>query len=277
MNTGNAGAQAERRSAEHRRRHQVALQIGALARRSISRTLRQPAQVVPSLAFPLLLLAINAAGLGKATEIPGFPTDSYLTFALAVPFIQAGIFSVNNSGSDLARDVETGFLDRLALTPMSGVSLVTGQLAGVGVLGLIQGVIYLVVGLLAGADFEAGLAGVPVLLALALAISFAFGCIGIFAALRLGNGEAVQGLFPVLFVFLFLSSMALPRDLIEQDWFQTVATYNPVSYLIEGVRSLFVDGFDGEALALGFGFSLAIGLAFLAAASATLRTRLTRT
>ena len=255
----------------------TALQISALARRSVNRTLRQPAQLVPSLVFPLILMAINAAGLGKATEIPGFPTDSYLTFALAIPFIQAGIFSVSNAGSDLARDIETGFLDRLALTPMTGISLVSGQLAGVLVLGVLQGVIYLVVGLIAGADFEAGLAGVPVLLALALAISFAFGCIGIFAALRLGNGEAVQGLFPVLFVFLFLSSMALPRDLIEQDWFQTVATYNPVSYLIEGIRSLFIEGFDGQALALGFGFSLAIGLAFLAAASATLRTRLTRT
>jgi len=277
VNPDSAGAQAERRSPEHRPLHQVALQIGALARRSVNRTLRQPAQLVPSLVFPLILMAINSAGLGKATEIPGFPTDSYLTFALAIPFIQAGIFSVSNAGSDLARDIETGFLDRLALTPMTGLSLVSGQLAGVLVLGVIQGVIYLVVGLVAGADFEAGLAGVPVLLALALATSFAFGCIGIFAALRLGNGEAVQGLFPVLFVFLFLSSMALPRDLIEQDWFQTVATYNPVSYLIEGIRSLFIDGFDGQALALGFGFSVAIGLAFLAAASATLRTRLTRT
>ena len=222
-------------------------------------------------------MAINSAGLGRATEIPGFPTDSYLTFALAIPFIQAGIFSVANGGTDLARDIETGFLDRLALTPMSGVSLVIGQLSGVLALGLIQGVVYLVVGLVAGAHFEAGPAGVPVLLALALCIAFAFGCIGIFAALRLGNGEAVQGLFPVLFVFLFLSSMALPRDLIERDWFQTVATYNPVSYLIEGIRSLFIEGFDGEALALGFGFSVVIGLAFLAAASATLRTRLTRT
>ena len=255
----------------------VAVQVGALARRSIFRTLRQPAQVVPSLVFPLILVAINAAGLGKVTEIPGFPTDSFLSFALAIPFIQSGIFSVSNGGSDLARDIETGFLDRLALTPMSGVSLVTGQLAGVVTLGVLQGVIYLVVGLAAGAQFEAGLAGVPVLLALALCISFAFGCIGILAALRLGNSEAVQGLFPVLFVFLFLSSMNLPRDLIEQDWFQTVATYNPVSYLIEGVRSLFIQGFDGEALALGFGFSMVIGLAFLAAASATLRTRLTRT
>jgi ABC-2 type transport system permease protein len=160
---------------------------------------------------------------------------------------------------------------------MSGVSLIAGQLAGVVGLGLAQGVIFLVVGLLAGADFEAGAAGVPVLLALSVAIAFAFGCIGTFAALRLGNGEAVQGLFPVMFVFLFLSSMALPRDLIEQEWFRTVATLNPVSYLIEGVRSLFVEGLDGEALALGFGFSLAIGAVFLAAASASLRTRLTRT
>ena len=82
----------------------------------------------------------------------------------------------------------------------------------------------------------------PVLFALSLAIVFACGCVGMFAALRLGNGEAVQGMFPLFFVFLFLSSMALPRDMIEQDWFQTVATLNPFSYLIEGVRSLFVDG-----------------------------------
>ena len=254
-----------------------AVQVGALARRSVFRTLRQPAQVVPSLIFPLILISINSAGLQSVTRIPGFPTDSFLTFALAIPFIQAGIFSVANGGSDLARDIETGFLDRLALTPMSGVSLVTGQLAGVLALGVFQGVIYLLVGLAMGAHFEAGWAGVPVLLALALCISFAFGCIGIFAALRLGTGEAVQGLFPVLFVFLFLSSMNLPRDLIEQDWFQTIATYNPVSYLIEGIRSLFVTGWDGEALALGFGFAIVIGLAFLAAAAATLRTRLTRT
>lgn len=254
-----------------------AIQVGALARRSVFRTLRQPAQVVPSVIFPLILISINSAGLQSVTKIPGFPTDSFLTFALAIPFIQAGIFSVANGGSDLARDIETGFLDRLALTPMSGVSLVAGQLAGVLTLGLFQGITYLVIGLAAGAHFEAGLAGVPVLLALALCIAFAFGCIGIFAALRLGTGEAVQGLFPVLFVFLFLSSMNLPRNLIEQDWFQTIATYNPVSYLIEGIRSLFITGFDGEALALGFGFSIVIGLAFLAAAVASLRTRLTRT
>jgi ABC-2 type transport system permease protein len=116
-----------------------------------------------------------------------------------------------------------------------------------------------------------------VLLALSLAIVFACGCIGVFIALRLGNGESVQGMFPLFFVFLFLSSMALPRDMIEQDWFQTIATLNPFSYLIEGVRSLFITGFDGEALALAFGFSFVIGAVFLAGAAGSLRLRMART
>jgi ABC-2 type transport system permease protein len=251
--------------------------VRELARRSVLRTLRQPAQVVPAIIFPLFLLAVNTGGLDAATRIPGFPTDSYLTFALAIPFIQGGLFAVLNGGTDLARDIENGFFNRLALTPVSGTGLIAGELAGVVALGAVQAVVYLSVGLAAGAHFEAGVLGLFVLLALALSIAFAFGCMGMLAALRFGSGEAVQGLFPVFFVFLFLSSMALPRDLIRTDWFRTVATYNPVSYLIEGVRSLFITGFDGEALALAFGITAAIGAVFLGASVAALRTRLVRT
>ena len=258
-------------------RSAASTQVAELARRSLMRTLRQPAQWAPTITFPLILLAINAAGLDATTDLPGFPTDSYLTFALAVTFIQSGIFAVSNGGSDLARDIETGFLDRLALTPMSGLALVAGQLAGVVALGLVNALVYLGVGLAAGATLEAGVGGALVVMALALVITFAFGCIGVFAAFRLGNGEAVQGLFPVLFVFLFLSSRALPRPLIEQDWFRTIATYNPISYLLEGIRSLFIDGFDGEALALAFGCGLVLSGLFLALAVTSLRTRLVRT
>ena len=252
-------------------------QILELARRSVMRTIRQPAQLVPSLIFPLFLLAVNTGGLDAATQLPGFPTDSYLSFALAVPFIQAGLFAVANGGTDFARDIETGFLDRLSLTPMSGLALVAGQLAGVMALGVLQAVVFLLVGLAAGSGFEAGLPGFFVLMALSLTIILAFGAIGIFFALRLGTGEAVQGLFPVMFVLLFLSSMALPRDLLGHGWFETVATWNPVSYMIEAVRSLFITGWDGEALALGFGCALAIAALFLAASSSALRGRLQRT
>jgi ABC-2 type transport system permease protein len=252
-------------------------QVGVLARRSVVRTLRQPSQVFPSIAFPLILLAINSGGLDEATKIPGFPTDSYLTFALGFTFVQGALFATMNAGTDLAGDVETGFLNRLALTPLRGAALLVGLLAGVVVLGLIQAVTYCVAGFVAGADFATGIGGVAVIFALAMLITLGFGSVGSMIALRTGNGEAVQGMFPLLFVLLFLSSMALPRNLIEQDWFRTVATYNPVSYLIEGIRSLLVTGWDAEALALGFGIALAIIALGLAGASAALKTRLVRT
>ncbi len=82
--------------------------------------------------------------------------------------------------------------------------------------------------------------------ALAMLIAFAFGALGAVMALRTGSGEAVQGLFPLLFVMFFLSSLNLPRNLIEIGWFRTVATWNPVSYLIEGLRSLVLTGWDSH-------------------------------
>ncbi len=258
-------------------RRESLTQMGMLARRSVVRTLRRPAQIIPALVFPLFLLAVNSSGLADATNLPGFPTNSYLTFALAIPFMQGALFSVLNAGTDLANDVETGFLNRLALTPLSGVSLLTGLLAGVVVLGLLQAAAYLIVGLAAGADLAAGAGGIAVIVAISVLMSIGFGGLGAFVALRTGSGEAVQGMFPLFFVLLFLSSMNLPRNLIETDWFRTIATYNPVSYLVEGIRSLLVTGWDGEALALAFGVALVVVVAGLAAASAALRTRLVRT
>lgn len=257
--------------------HPLSTQVGQLAHRSVLRTLRQPAQIVPALIFPLFLLAVNSGGLKDATNLPGFPTDSYLTFALAVPFMQGALFSVMNSGTDLARDIETGFLNRLALTPLRGAALLSGLLAGTVVLGLLQGVTYLTVGLIAGAELAAGPAGAVVIIALAVSITVAFGTIGLFAALRTGTGEAIQSLFPVFFVFLFLSSMALPLELIQTDWYRAIATANPVSYLLGAFRSLLIEGWELDKLALGFGIAAVILAIGMWAASAALKTRLVRT
>jgi ABC-2 type transport system permease protein len=257
-------------------RHGFAEQVAVLAGRSVVRTLRQPANVVFPLVFPLLLLAVNAGGLDAATRLPGFPTDSFVAFALAIPFIQGALFATMNAGTDLARDIQTGFLNRLSLTPMRGLAVLAGQLGGIVAMGVAQALVYLTVGLAVGVDIESGFAGVLVLFAFAVLISIGFGALGAFAALRTGSGEAVQSLFPAFFVFLFLSSMNMPRDLIEIDWFRAVATANPVSYLIECVRSLIITGWDGQALALGFGIAAAIMVVALALASSALRTRLTR-
>ncbi len=91
-------------------------------------------------------------------------------------------------------------------------------------------------------------------------VALAFGALGAWLAYRTGSGETIQALFPVLFVFLFISSMNAPRNLIGVDWFRIAATLNPVSYMIECVRSLIITGWDWQALALGFGFVIVLGL-----------------
>lgn len=136
---------------------------------------------------------------------------------------------------------------------------------------------YLVVGLIAGVTIVTGVGGTLVLLLLATLIGVAFGSIGALMAARTGSSEAVQGLFPLLFVTFFLSSINLPRELIEIDWFRTVASANPVSYLVEGMRSLVVTGRDATALLRGFGVAVAISVLGFAAAASSLRTRMART
>ena len=252
-------------------------QVPELARRSIMRTIRQPAAIIPATLFPLILLAINSVGLKSATTLPGFPTNSYVTFALAFAFLQAGVFAVIGTGQNLAEDNQSGFFNRLQLTPIHPAALVAGQLAGTVTLGLLQAVTYISIGLLAGAHIQAGLGGALVLVALAVVISMAFGSVGLAVGTRANAPESVQSLFPLIFVFLFMSSMSLPRNLIQTDWFRIVATYNPVSYMVEGLRSLLITGWDGEALALGFGCAIGIMIAGITVASLSLKGRMART
>jgi ABC-2 type transport system permease protein len=255
----------------------LSTQVGVLARRSMLKTLRQPFQLFPIVFFPLILLAVNASGLKAATRLPGFPTHSYVSFAIAVAFIQGGMFALINTGTNLAEDIESGFFDRLALTPLRRVSLIAGLLVGVGLLGVLQSAVYIAMALLVGAHLEAGFGGALVVLVLGALAAMAFGALGCAAALRTGSGEAVQGLFPLFFVFIFLSSSNLPRNLLRTGWFPTVATWNPISYLIEGFRSLFITGWDGTALWRGFAVALGLGAIALLAVAAALRTRLQRT
>lgn len=238
-------------------------QVAFIGLRAIKRTLRQPVSIIFPLVFPLAVLAVNVGGLGSAPKLPGFPADKVINFVLAFTFVQGTLSVSLNSATDIARDIETGFMNRLALTPIRPVALLFGQLAGALAMSVVIAVVYLAVALAAGASIESGVLGVPVLIALTVIIALAFGALGAFIASRTGSGEVVQGLFPLMFVTLFFSTAILPLDLIEADWFRIVATYNPVSYLIDGIRSLIITGWDvGEllpCLATALGIS-ALGL-----------------
>jgi ABC-2 type transport system permease protein len=252
-------------------------QVGLVAKRSVRRTLRQPALIVPTLVFPLFLLAVNASGLSSVTKLPGFPAKSYLDFAITTAFMQGALFAAITAGTELATDIEQGFLSRLQLTPLRRVAILVGQLAGATTLALIGSVVYLIVGVTSGVDIEAGVGGAIAILAYSLFVAIAFAGIGATMGARTGSPEAVQGVFPLMFSLFFLSSMSLPRDLISTDWFRTVATWNPISYLIEGLRSLVITGWDGTALWRGLAVGAAILVLSFWAADRALATRMART
>jgi ABC-2 type transport system permease protein len=248
-------------------------QLGAVARRSVARSIRQPVLVVPGFVFPLFMLAVLSAAGGQVTKVPGFPTHSYLTFILGSTLIMGATGAMNLAGSAVATDIESGFLNRLALTRISGAALVAAQLAGVALLGAVQAVLVLLVGLAGGASVKAGFGGAVVMIAFVILVVLAFGAIGIYVAVRTGSATAVQSLSAAGIALLFLSSMVMPRNLISKDWFKQIATYNPTSYLVEATRSLLVTGWDGEALALGCGVAAAVVIVAVGATIAKMRRR----
>ena len=252
----------------------LAEQTAAIARRSLLRTLRSIGIIGPIIVFPLFFLALNSAALKRVVNIPHFPTKSYVTFALASTFVLAGMTTVSISGGAIAEDIRTRFLDRLRLTRLRSVALVLGYLAGAAVIAGFAALLYIGVALIAGANIKTGVAGALVVVLLAVLIAVTFASLGVLAALI--RPEAVQAVFPLLFVALFLSSQYLPRDLIAQGWFRTVATYNPMSYFIEAPRSLLITGWDGQALALGGGLALLFTVVTVTLASARLRSRVHR-
>jgi ABC-2 type transport system permease protein len=249
-------------------------QLGPVARRSIVRTVRQPILLVPSFVFPLFMLAVLAAAGGQVTKVPGFPTQSYLTFILGATLIMGATGAMNTAGSAVASDIETGFLNRLALTRISGAALVSAQLAGVALIGAVQALLILLVALAGGANVKTGVAGAVALIPLVVLIVLAFGAVGVYVAVRTGSAAGVQSLSAVGIALLFMSSMVMPRNLISADWFKEIATYNPTSYLVEATRSLLVTGWDGQALALGCGVAAAVLIAALGAAIVTMGRRL---
>ena len=146
-------------------------------------------------------------------------------------------------------------------------------LTGVVALGFLQGIVFLTIGTLMGVDVSSGFFGMVVIVLLTVLVALGFGGIGAILAIKTGSVEAVESAFPLFFVAIFLSSINLPRDLIEQDWFRFIATVNPISYLVEGIRSLVITGWDPRALILGFGFALAIVVVAIGGAAVSLRTR----
>jgi ABC-2 type transport system permease protein len=219
--------------------------VKALGWRSVKQTFRRPQLLAPIIVFPTLLLAVQTGGAGAAVELPGFPpVQSFLQFMLAGAMMQSLILAGNSGAVALAIEIETGFTDRLLSAPIARFTIVLGRLAGTAALALFGTLWFFAIGLIFGARIEGGVPGALVAIAIAAAAALAIGGIVAAIALRTGNTSVVQGLFPLVFVVLFLSTAFFPQGLMVEPA-KSIAVYNPLSYIVEGIRGPIISGVSG--------------------------------
>lgn len=249
----------------------------AMAWRSTTGVLRQPQLLVPGIFFPLFFVGLNTASMGRAPMFlqgQGFPAvDSMLDFLTATVVIQGVLFGAISSGTDLARDIETGFFDRLVSAPVSRLSILVGRLAGAAVFGMMQAIVFVSVMLACGARIKGGFPAVVVLGLMGFFLAMAIGGFAQTMALRTGSAEAVQGAFPIFFILLFTSSMFFPREVMS-GWYQDLASANPMSYLVEAARRLVINQFAWSDAAMVIGICVAILAVSMTLATLALAARL---
>jgi ABC-2 type transport system permease protein len=247
---------------------------GALARRALTQTFRYPRYLAPILVFPTLLLAVNVGGAGQATRLPEFPdVNGFLDFELAAGMVQSAMLGGVSAGLALGIDLERGFFDRVVAAPISRPVVVTGRLAASAVLGVITAAWFLAIGLVFGAVIEGGVIGVVQVVLLTALASLAFGALGAALALWAGNASLVLGIFPLVFVVLFLSSAFFPQELMREPA-ATIAAWNPLSLIVEGVREPIIDGVSLASLGEGLAGVALVGAIGGWLAAAALRHRL---
>jgi ABC-2 type transport system permease protein len=250
--------------------------VRALGARSIRQTFRRPQFLSPILIFPTLLLAVQTGGAGAAVHLHGFPqVHGFLDFMLAGAMIQAALVASNSGGIALALDIEMGFTDRLLAAPVPRFAIVLGRLAGTAALGAFSATYFVLLGLIFGAHIDAGVGGAVLVIALVTLSSIAFGGIGAAIALRTGSASVVQGLFPMVFVILFLSTAFFPKELISEPA-RSVAQYNPISFIVEGIRDPIAFSLTTSALWKAIASIAGIALFSTWLSSNALRARLRR-
>jgi ABC-2 type transport system permease protein len=248
--------------------------IGALGARSVKQTFRRPQLMAPILVFPSLLLAIQVGGAGQAVNLPEFPeVHGFLDFMLAGAMIQSTLLAGNSGGIALAVDIEMGFTDRLFAAPIPRFAVVLGRLASSAALGALTALWFIAIGLLFGAQIDEGIPGALLMIVLVTLSAIAFGGIGAAIALKSGKASVVQGLFPLVFVILFLSTAFFPEQLLLEPA-RAVAKWNPLSFIVEGVRDPTSSKYSLGSFAEGAAALTLVALIGLGLSALAMRSRL---
>jgi ABC-2 type transport system permease protein len=252
------------------------LQVSMLTIRNLKTIFRTPAAVIPGLIISAFFLLVYNDSLGGASRfIPGLGANSYLGFILPLSIISAALSGASLAGQSVIRDIQSGYWDKLSLTPVNRGALVLSAMIAGAVGLLLQTGIVMIVGILMGLQSATGIVGILTVLGYALLVGVAFSGLTVGVSLLTGSGAATQGAAFLFFPLSFLTATFVPVDLLV-GWVRTAATYNPITYILEAMRAVLNTGWDTEIMLRGLSSCLAMALVLYAFAFFGLRARLKR-
>jgi ABC-2 type transport system permease protein len=244
-----------RRTAPLARRSGALHDLGTVARRAVRSVFREPEFFLPALIVPVFFFVVNIGALQDFAESTG-TVDDFKAFQLPVSIIFA-VTGVSRASS-LVLDIQGGYFDRLLITPVRRPTLLLGLMIADVISVFLLATPVVLLGLVLGVHFETGLLGILVFILYGGAWGLAFAGFPYAIALKTGNPAAVNSSFVLFFPFAFLTTAFLPEEALT-GWLDTVATYNPVTYVLAGLRSLITEGWQWDVLGKGLAATAALG------------------
>ncbi len=251
------------------------VEVNGIFGRWIKKTLRRPQFLFFSLVQPIVWFVLFTQAFQSIASVPGFSqvsgTASYVTFFSAAVIIQTVISSAMQSGIGMVTDLESGYMDKMRVAPIHRSAILLGKVLSDGVRIVIQTVVILILGLALGVTIGSGFGGFLLLLGIAMAFGIAWSGISTFIGLATKNSEATLMIsLLTTFPLLFLSTAMMPKVFLP-PWVQTVATYNPMSYIADALHGLIISGFDWGVLGVAALTILLVGTVSLTATTSLFR------
>jgi ABC-2 type transport system permease protein len=245
--------------------------VRSVAGRALRQIPREPTSVIPAIVIPAFFYTVNLGALENlAAGAPGFSYKAFL-IPMAIAFAVTGM----SRAPTLVTDIQGGYFDRLCMTPVRRTALLLGLMAADLVVIVALCLPVLAIGFAVGVRFVTGAPGVLAFIALSALWGVVFTGIPYAVALKTGSPAAVNATFVVFFPLFFLSDAVVPKQVLT-GWFSTIATYNPVTYVLGALRSLITSGWRPGTLGEGLAAVAGIGLVSMALALMALRGRINR-
>lgn len=243
----------------------------SIAGRALRSIPRDPEAIIPALIIPVFFFVVNVGALQDlAEQMPGVDYKAF-QLPVAIIFAVTGISRANV----LVIDIQSGYFDRLALTPVHRLAMLLGLMVADFVLVVTLTLPVIALGFIVGVQFSSGLLGILLFILMAGLWGLVFTGFPYAVALKTGNPAAVNSSFLLFFPFMFLTTAFIPIEAMT-GWMAAFARFNPVTYLLDALRALIMGGWDFQDLASGLLAIAGVGLVSISLALLALQGRVRR-